>query len=484
MRHVTFVLIALAALTAAAPAGAQEPPNTKKERVQHVGFLSEPQVISTRFKGTLMYVSTLRGLAIYDIKDPVKPVRIGQLQLPHFENEDIDVGGGIALISNDPSEGAGRLHVIDVKDPTAPKLLSSMDTGTADGGILTGGLGNPFGIGNGTGHTASCVQECKFVYLAGTLSGIDVVDLRDPSKPKYATPSNFPVPEATGGLATHDVQFDRAGRAWIAGAGGTAAYDVTNPLAPVLVARTDEQGQSRYAETFGNDDGKTYNDFIHHNSMRLPNSSLAALPAGVDVAADSNVVAITEEDYNRPTCKGAGSFQTWEITRDKTRGAGADGKGRPVPVLKPLDKFEVEEDASRQSLCSAHYFDDRGGLIAQGWYEQGTRFFDISDPRNIRQVGFFIPQKNMTWGAVFPPTDPTGEVVYSLDTLRGIDVLRFDRPKPAIPGTQSAPKDLQQLPEVVAPPAGGPGAGKDEVPGRARSGRRPDVALRIDDGRR
>ena len=484
MRLVTFALLALLALTCAAPAAAQEPPNTKKERVEHVGFLAEPQVISTRFRDGLMYVSTLRGLSIYDIKNPAKPAKLGELRLPHFENEDIDVGDGIALISNDPSEGAGRLYVIDVRDPRNPKQLSELDTGTADAGIITGSLGSPFGIGHGTGHTASCVQDCKFVYLAGTASGIDVVDLRDPANPKYATPANFPVPEATGGLATHDVQFDRAGRAWIAGAGGTAAYDVTNPLSPVLVARTDEQGQSRYAKTFGNDDGSTYNDFIHHNSMRLPNSSLRALPIGADPAADSNVVAVTEEDYNRPTCRGAGSFQTWEISRTDTRGGGEDGKGAPVPALRALDKWEVEIDPSRSSLCSAHYFDDRGGLVAQGWYEQGVRFLDVSDPRDIRQVGFFIPQKNMTWGAVFPPTDPTGEIVYGLDNLRGIDVLRFDRPDPVVPGGASRPEDLGSLPTVVAPPADGPGASKAEVPGRARSGRRPDVALRISDGRR
>jgi hypothetical protein len=28
---------------------------------------------------------------------------------------------------------------------------------------------------------------------------------------------------------------------------------------------------------------------------------------------------------------------------------------------------------------------------------------------------------------LFPPTDPTGSIVYALDFARGIDVLRFDR---------------------------------------------------------
>jgi hypothetical protein len=128
------------------------------------------------------------------------------------------------------------------------------------------------------------------------------------------------------------------------------------------------------------------------------------------------VVAITEEDQNRPTCRGGGSLQTWRITGG---------------TLVPLAKFEAEIDPSRTTLCSAHYFDVRGGLIAHGWYEQGVRFFDVSRPEQIRQVGFYIPQKNLMWGALFVPTDPTGEIVYALDTTRGIDILRFDRPDPS-----------------------------------------------------
>ena len=78
-------------------------------------------------------------------------------------------------------------------------------------------------------------------------------------------------------------------------------------------------------------------------------------------------------------------------------------------------------------LCSAHYFDERDGLVAGGWYEEGTRFLDVRDPAGIRQVGYWVPTKGETWSVYFPPTDPSGEIVYALDFARGIDVLRFDR---------------------------------------------------------
>jgi hypothetical protein len=78
-------------------------------------------------------------------------------------------------------------------------------------------------------------------------------------------------------------------------------------------------------------------------------------------------------------------------------------------------------------VCSAHYFDVARNTVAQGWYEMGTRFLDVRDPKKIRQVGFFVPPRTMTWASYFPPTDETKSIVYTLDALRGIDVLKLDR---------------------------------------------------------
>jgi hypothetical protein len=76
--------------------------------------------------------------------------------------------------------------------------------------------------------------------------------------------------------------------------------------------------------------------------------------------------------------------------------------------------------------CSAHWFDEDRGLIAQGWYDQGVRFMDISNPRDIRQVGYYASTGTF-WAAYFAPLDPKREIVYALDTAGGIDVLHVDR---------------------------------------------------------
>jgi hypothetical protein len=216
------------------------------------------------------------------------------------------------------------------------------------------------------------------------------------------------------------VNVDSRGLAWIVGAAGTAAYDITNPLTPVLVAQTDASA------TTG-----PLNDFIHHNTMRLDKRT----PTGKRIASD--VVLITEEDYERPTCQDAGSFQTWKINGDMTATTPA--------VLTNLDSWATELDeltrlegkSPATILCSAHWFDVRDGLVAQGWYEQGTRILDVRDPANIKQVGYFVMPVTETWAAYWSPTDPNGEIMYTVDLARGVDVLRVKRPAPEAPAKKA-----------------------------------------------
>jgi hypothetical protein len=228
-----------------------------------------------------------------------------------------------------------------------------------------------------------------------------------------------------------------------------------------MVARTDESitnsgqlGVPGPDPVFGiGGAGETPIDLIHHNSLRLGDVARTSREArgGTTIGTrrspdgfrlkpfaqqpgrtypaggDSPLFGITEEDYNRPTCEGAGSFQTWGMTGATT------STGAQKLVL--LDMYETELGAlvkgtgwaPATGLCSAHYFDYRDGIVAQGWYEEGTRFLDVRDPTNVKQVGYWVPTKGETWSVVYPPTDPRGEIVYALDFARGIDVLRLDR---------------------------------------------------------
>jgi hypothetical protein len=368
-------LIALAAFLIC-PGAAQAAETSRGVRVATT--IPERGVVSARAVGSHLYVSSLTGVTVFDISRPRAPVRVGRLDLPNAQNEDVDVGSGILLVSDDPFGGRGILHVIDVRDPTQPRPLSTFTTWAP--GLMD--IFEPPRRG-GIGHTATCIDECRYAWLAGSPAGIDIVDLRDPARPRLAR--RFAAPEAAGVFGTHDVQVDSRGLAWVTGARGTAAYDVSDPVRPRLVRRTDRRGANG-----------PLNDFIHHNSLRLRR----------------NVVAITEEDFGRG-CRRAGTLQTWRF-----------GRGR---LLRPLDSFGVERDRSSEVLCSAHYFDARRGLIAQGFYEQGVRLIDARRPARLRQVGYYVRRPGLFWGAIFAPTDRTGATVYALDHSRGIDVLALRR---------------------------------------------------------
>jgi hypothetical protein len=532
------VVTVLALVLAAAPAGAQsfgsETLPLKSDNVTPLATIPLGKPVGARFRDQFMYVTGTDGLSVYDVSNPALPVPAGFLPLPHFENEDVDLGGDILLISNDPSETVGVLYVIDISDPHLPVLKSEMINGFGDGqaqdALAIFGIPEvPGSPETGIGHTASCIKaDCSWAYLAGTSKGISIVDLRDPAKPVVA--GRF-VPDITG-LASHDVQVDGDGIAWIVGADGTAGYDVTDPLHPVQVARSDEKivnsGQLgipslpddpifHFGDVIGGE-GETPIDLIHHDSLRLgtvykpapgqtpaggggagggsapersttitvpedtapgqvkkrksararaikhckrtkkgkarkrcirrakkryaPRASSRAAGGGsltlepfrqvagkaYPAGGDSPLFGIVEEDYNRPTCKGAGSFQLWGMTDEKTS-KGAAKLGLLDLYTTELDKLLTDQSgwAPVTGLCSAHYFDYRDGIVAGGWYEEGTRFLDVRDPSDIKQVGYWVPSKGETWSVVFPPTDPTGSIVYALDFARGIDVLRLDR---------------------------------------------------------
>ena len=86
----------------------------------------------------------------------------------------------------------------------------------------------------------------------------------------------------------------------------------------------------------------------------------------------------------------------------------------------------VDSKAPVTVNCSSHWFDAKDGVAAVGWYEQGVRFLDYRTPTDIKQVGYYIPANGSTWAAYWSPTDPNGEIVYTADAYRGVDVLKID----------------------------------------------------------
>ena len=389
------------------------------------------------FQGDHAYASGWgQGVVVLDVSDPESPSPVGALPLPHFENEDIEVCGDTLLVANDRGtrDLGGVLHVVDVADPSAPTLLTSLPLG------LTGD-------GRGAGHIANFVDaRCTQVWVDGG-DDVEVVDLTDREQPKSlgtfrSWASTGPDPKKPAAfVVTHDTERDKFGTLWSVGGGGVAGYHLTkDPLKPKLVATSGTAGVNVDYDGSGK---SPYNDFILHNSKRYGHQTLL----------------VTEEDYvdteggdtDHPgSCNGQGKFETWTIAR-------GDGG------MTPIDTWMTELNSSDSKApvtanCSSHWFEEKGGIAAVGWYEQGVRFLDVRNPADIRQIGYYLPADGSTWGAYWVPGRP--DLVYTADAFRGLDVLKISNAADRRAPTVTAP--------ILSSWFGTPGTASD-VPGFAPS---------------
>lgn len=380
-----------------------------------------------------VYVSTLHGVLVYDTSTPEAPMLVGDLPMAIWQNEAMSLGERpngekfVIIASNQALVALGEvvttnrhILVVEVTDPTAPTLVASLETPTRT-------------------HTVSCGSpSCEYAYSDGRTQGsMSIIDLRDFRNPQVAGTYASVVPSG------HDQDLDDAGILWHVGGEGSVALDISDPVAPVPLNSTDERGVAS-----GDYTGEPWNNFIHHNSFRPHATSF--VPDAPPALESGNVLLVTEEDYLQLN-EGSlacgdyeGSFQTWHVpyldadryladNPDLTSGGG---------TIAPLDRWNTELLESgvttpAGAFCSAHYFDySDAGFVAQGWYQQGTRILDVRDPSDIKQIGYFFTGAQETWAAYWVPvrnangvaTDKPGELVYTADVVRGLDVLHVDLP--------------------------------------------------------
>lgn len=392
MRIRTAVLTLSAVLVATVPAGAVPPAAAGVLASDNVDFVVNIPVegaIGAKILGDLMYVTNTTGLSIYDISEGL-PIPVGALALPHWENESVDTNGELLLISADwfvAGDFATVLAVIDVSNPMIPMLKSITHTGD--------------------GHTITCVADCRYAWNSGS----EVIDLTDPSAPKII-----------GNLGTgysHNWNLDAAGLMW--GPDGSSVFDL-NGYAGETIATPLAYGYVGW-----------------HGSMR-PNATPIDTPAFRDQSIDPGEVVFGDGedlyDYNLPggNCYAEDALRTtWFHEVDDQL------------VIDQLDEWHVGTDGTlpeqkpfAATFCSSHWLDVHEDIVSIGWYEQGTRLIDASDPSDLRQIGYFMPLETQTWGAYMHETADGTLYVYSIDLLRGIDVFTFSGR--AGDATQLAPK--------------------------------------------
>jgi hypothetical protein len=491
------MLGALLAVPAGASAADPPPGAQMSDNLEYVRTVEGTrQVVEGKFdevRGKDVLVLTGRfGFKTLDVSDPANPVEMDSF-LPadlnpggYWQNEDMELDTRRKLIIGalDPRHtGLGATE----ESPCPPR--GSVADADCKSGFYVISYADPRNlrqIGDfvelPSGHTSSCIQDCKYIWTGGParsappdpeeneprvlnpelawlgpiLSPDDpapwtfdrlvgdgrpiwVTDLTDPSNPEV---SDEPIDLWRNDGYTdysHDVDEDEQGIAWVSGRGGIRGYATSGhhrdpyqnrvrkatPLDPILVAG-------------GGVGGTAQPVMLMHNSGRPTDGSVRA--SGVK---KGNVLVGTEEDFTG--CATAGKIVLSDLT-DSWGGEPATKSTLNDPYrMEPLDTFHPVLDPpsgdTSTSGCSAHYFEIEDSLLGAGWYGQGLRLVDISDARNVRQVGYYRvtgttpgsganPSSN-SWDMAFydPGRRNKGgsRLVYLFDMSRGVEILRLDQ---------------------------------------------------------
>ncbi|MEA2476191.1 MAG: hypothetical protein QOC87_390 [Actinomycetota bacterium] len=431
------VAVALILPVASASASVAPPAGDISKNVEYVTNVPIASAISMAFLGNTMFVSTVHGLYSFDISDPANPTLLGSLPMYIWENEDmtIDPARKLVFISRDPrgftspaTSGDtfpyGAVHIIDVSNPHALVQL------------------NAFLVP--AGHTSTCVNGCDYLWTGGPYANAQTqpgwtgrpifsTDIRDPMNPK---PCPKPIDtERNDGVTdyAHDVSVDPEGIAWVSGAGGVRGYWTSGwHLDPLTHKSRVATGCDPIPYAGGGSPKSATPSRFMHNSWRDPNIGVDGKKGNVLIATEENVVS---------DCRTSGRAVTYDLD-GSYHGEGWRDIKHTHFRMSVLDTWTPEGAKGAQGCDSAHWFTDDGhGLLAYAFYTEGTRFLDVSDPKNIRQVGYFRPNDANTWASYWHDG-----YVYVADFQRGIDVLRFH-------GSNSSP--TVTAPIVHRAPTGG-----------------------------
>lgn len=332
------------------------------------------------------------GTSILDISDPAHPRLVWHI--PNERNANsrsvsvvYDLGGRDYLIRNMEAGEDLRFQIFDITtrdtDPSKITLVAEL-TGTP-----------PESCGRGCGgkftsraHKGWWSQTTKLFYAAAGEPGfrsaiIHVWDLNDPTRPKFVSRLWIPgqkegEPGFEGQYAHHAI-VDEANKRVYAGfrnAGHAAAWDISDLARPKLVWVVDTNPPGRGPHTVS---PIAYQE--------VPNFGKDALPRTYAFVVDE---AGGEADMM--PCSGP---------RSKTYMFDITVETRPFPVSTwqvPVGNFCQKggrfgpHQSAETVNGELNRFEDKLAWIA--YFNAGVRVVDLSDPYNLREVGYYLPKTN------------------------------------------------------------------------------------------
>jgi hypothetical protein len=395
MRFALAAATAIALLAAPLASANQTGPDwVSSDNVEYLGSIKQDVGLTTGAKvvGDRLFVTSGKNLTIYDISKPASPLTLGTIKLNvAWENEEVPTNGKVLAVASDfysamPScltalAADGCVQLFDVRDPSNIKEVGSVP------------------IAN---HTAECVLDCQWFYgRAGTI--IDARGVLDGRAPTVA--GNWIAELKAQGVdskSCHHIREIRPG----------VLLTACRPFSVVTVNPSDAAGASpEHPKVLYTGESDA---FVH--SARWPRN-------GRD-----KFVLIGGETNFTGQCNGAnGELRTYsaEAVNDGTSRSFAGPVGRLQPAGNGT--YTDGKPVANHLGCSVHWFQEHstfknGGLVALSEYEDGVRFLQVKRDGQISEQGFFAP---LGGSSSSPKWAPSGDVVYSLDYDRGIDIIRW-----------------------------------------------------------
>jgi hypothetical protein len=457
MRGICVAAVTAAILACAAvPAGAAEPPPGAIGNVEFVKNLpgmkwaTAINFIQYDDGRDVMFATGRFGLRAFDVSDPENPAPLGAvdneaLRLqgdPPVDTDDSDGQISTYWQNEDMDVDADRKLVFLSRDPRSFKGTTRSDTSVA--GVYIVDASDPENLGIitfeqlPTGHTTTCINDCRFLWTGGPATNtsklaewpggrpIIVTDISDPENP-VESPQPIDLFRNDGVTSySHDVQVDGEGIAWVSGDGGVRGYWTEGTHHDPL------RGVDREATALdpipyagGEFKQKAAPSEFMHNAFRAAGDEAGDGPrpgAGYD---PSELILATEEADGPPDCDGIGQFGIASL-RGSYDGQGWKSTPEEPFRLKTVGTWNPHDQegtlVNDTIYCSAHYFDAEDGILAYSWYDQGTRFVDVRNPRKPVQVAYYRPDDGVSWAPYYH-----NGYVFVADHGRGVDILKLER---------------------------------------------------------
>jgi hypothetical protein len=415
------LLAALSLLCMAVPASAAPPPDAVMSgNVEYLGSIKQDVGLTTGAKivGNRMFVTSGRNISIYDISDPASPTPLGAMKTNiAWENEEVPTNGKVLAVASDfysvgvpecvaALAATGCVQLFDVRDPANIKQVGTIP------------------IAN---HTAECVLDCRYVYgRAGTI--IDARGVLNGTAPKVI--GNWIDELRAQGVderSCHHIREIRPG----------VLLTACQPFAAISVNAVDGGSPAHPKVLYTGAAAK----FVH--SARWPRNGSDKF---VLIGGEQNFTARCERNNSEFSVYSADKVLAGQSTR-------FDG---PVAQVPPAGNgiYADGKPVAGALGCSVHWFQEHrtfrnGGLVAISEYEDGVRFLQIKPDGSIQEQGYFL---SLGSSSSSPKWAGKGDVLYSIDYQRGIDILRW-KGEHYVPGSTPEPGRVRGTGRETPPPA-------------------------------